>query len=54
MHIIFAVISPEDPKWWMTHTPNYYFPKSDISELGTSSIVVFASLIGNSRLLGNN
>jgi hypothetical protein len=42
-----AAISPQDPIWWMTHTPKYYFPKlNDYGDFGATSFVLLVATLG--------
>ncbi|XP_046441188.1 uncharacterized protein LOC124192074 isoform X2 [Daphnia pulex] len=39
-------ISPQDPIWWMTHTPKYYFPKlNDYGDFGATSFVLLVATL---------
>ncbi len=43
----FAGLSPQDPTWWMTHTPRYYFPKmSSYGDFGATSFVLLVATLG--------
>jgi len=38
---------PQDPSWWASHTPVYYFPKRDYSgEFGATSFVLLLACVG--------
>ena len=46
-------ISPQDPVWWMTHTPKYCFPAktNGYGDFGATSFVLMAATLGNLRVL---
>lgn len=38
---------PQDPSWWASHEPKYYFPKSDYrSDFGATSFVLLTAVFG--------
>jgi len=40
-------LSPQDPSWWYTHTPKYFFPKSSESrEFAAPTFIFLAATIG--------
>ena len=41
-----AGVSPQDPIWWMTHTPKYYFPKTNYGDFGATSFVLLVATLG--------
>lgn len=44
-------VSPQDPSWWYTHTPKYYFPKSsEYREFAAPTFIFLAATLG----LGNS
>jgi len=40
-------LSPQDPSWWYTHTPKYYFPKSnEYREFAAPTFIFLAATLG--------